>query len=56
MGLISFDPAENPKAISIVQEEDGNWRGYMRKFGKVITVRQGDPQIVLQMLLTHDGK
>lgn len=52
----NYNPEENPKAISIIQQEDGNWKGYMQKFDKLIVVRDYDPQIVLQKLLTSDGK
>lgn len=51
-----FNPAENPNVISIEKQADGNWIGQTQKFGKVVEVRQADPQIVLQMLLTHSGK
>lgn len=53
---IEFSPEVNPKAISIIQQEDGNWKGYIQKSNKVIIVRQYDPTIVLQMLLTHTGE
>jgi len=39
--------------IRLVQQEDGNWKGFMHKNGKDIEERQSDPQIVLQLLLTH---
>lgn len=48
-----FNPYKNDKVIAIIQNEDGNWTGYMQKHGKVVDARQSDPQIVLQMLLTH---
>lgn len=51
-----FNPYQNAKAISIVQQDDGNWKGWMVKFGKVILVRGVGPGTVLDMLLTHDGK
>lgn len=56
MDKIEFDPEKNQDVISIVKQKDGNYIGYMMKFGKLIEVRQNDPQIVLQMLLTHSGK
>lgn len=49
------NPEKNPKAISIIQEEDGNWRGKMQKNGKVVEVRTNDPQTVLLGLLTNDS-
>lgn len=54
--LLSFSPRKNPKAIAIVQQEDGNWKGYAQKFGKVIEVREIGPDTVLQMILTHNGE
>lgn len=51
-----FNPAKNPKVIAIIQQEDGNYKGYTQKFGKVITVRTNDPQTVLLELLTHSGE
>lgn len=51
-----FNPEKNDKVIALIQQPDGNWKGYANKFGKIIEVRQVDPQIVLQMLLTHNGK
>jgi hypothetical protein len=51
-----YSPEINDKAISIIQQEDGNWKGYTQKFGKLIEVRDVGPDAVLQRLLTHDGK
>lgn len=48
-----WNPKYNHKAISIIQQEDGNWKGWMYKHEKLIEVRQIDPQAVLQALLTH---
>lgn len=53
---------ENPQdfikenVISIIKQDDGNWIGWMRKFGKVVSARQSDPTTVLQMLITHSGE
>lgn len=49
---IEFDPAKNHEAISLVKQPDGNYIGYMWKADKLLTVRQGDPNTVLTMLLT----
>lgn len=49
-----FDLTKNPNAIVIQQDEDGNWRGWMIKNGKIIEERQYDPVIVLQALLTKE--
>ena len=42
------------RKITIEEQEDGNWKGYMNKNGEDIEVRAGDPQTVLVMLLTHE--
>lgn len=55
MEKIEFNPEKNPDVISIIKQADGNFKGWMQKAGKVVEARQSDPQIVLQMLLTHDG-
>lgn len=47
------DPELNDKAISIIQREDGNWKGKMKKNGKIIEVAAGKPEDVLQLLITH---
>lgn len=54
MDKVEFDPEKNHEVIAIVKQPDGNYIGYMWKFGKLITIRQGDPNTVLQMLLTHE--
>jgi hypothetical protein len=53
--IIDYNPETNDKVISIIQQEDGNWKGYTQKFGKLIEVRDVGPDAVLQRLLTHDG-
>lgn len=40
----------------ITRENDGNWKGITEKFGKIITVRDVNPESVLSQLITHDGK
>lgn len=50
------NPFQNPDAISIVKQSDGNYKGWMNKNGKIIEVREIGPETVLQRLLTHDGK
>jgi hypothetical protein len=42
------------KEIKLEQQEDGNWIGWMIKFGKLIEVRDIGPETVLQKLLTHE--
>lgn len=55
-----FDPSLNHNVISLIKQEDGNWKGYMFKNGNgvqpdgVIEVRDIGPETVLQLLLTHD--
>lgn len=39
--------------IVLIRQSDGNWKGYTRKQGQVISERQYDPQIVLQLLMFH---
>ncbi len=49
------DPSKNAKAISLIQQPDGNWKGYGNRFGKLIVVREMSPNDCLVKLLTHDG-
>ena len=49
-----YKPEDNPNAISIIKQEDGNYIGEMMKNGKLITAREVGPETVLQKLLTHD--
>lgn len=49
-----YNPFKNPKAISIIQQADGNWIGEMNKNGNVVSSRQGDPSSVLAALITHE--
>lgn len=42
--------------ILIVKQKDGNWKGWMLKYGKLIEVREVKPEDCLTMLLTHNGK
>lgn len=51
-----FDPSRNPNVISLVKQADGNWKGFMQKNGKYLTVRAINPEYCLQELLTNDGK
>lgn len=54
MDKIDFDPTTNPAVISLIEQEDGNWKGYTQKHGTLVEVRQGDPNTVLQLLITHE--
>ncbi len=49
-----FNPSLNEKAISLIQQEDGNWKGWMKKNGIVVEVREVGPETALQALLTHE--
>lgn len=40
----------------LFQEADGNWRGFTRRYDKLLQTRMADPQVALTALLTHDGK
>ena len=51
---IKFHPENNENVISIVKMPDGNYRGFMQKNGKLHQVRQGDPNTVLNLLLTAE--
>jgi len=51
---LELHPLSNKDVISLVKQEDGNWRGFTVKDGKLIQERQGDPQTVLQMLIIHE--
>ena len=45
----------NDSLIIIEKQKDGNYKGFIQKFGKVIQVRAISPEAVLQLLLTSDG-
>ena len=47
------NPFENPNAISLVKQSDGNWMGYAQRFGKVVEVREVKPEDCLLKLITH---
>ena len=49
---IEYDPEKNHKAISIIEQEDGNWKGWMWRWGKLVEVRDVSPSAVLVTLLT----
>jgi hypothetical protein len=51
-----WNPYENHEMISLELQEDGNWRGWTWRFGRVIGFRDYSPEAVLQRLLTSDGK
>ena len=48
---------EGRKTFLMFEDSDGNWRGESGHKDKgVVNVRAGDPQTVLTLLITHDGK
>lgn len=51
--MTNYNPEKNKDAISIIRQEDGNYKGYAQKDGKLIEVRAGDPHTALEMLITH---
>lgn len=48
-----YNPEKNADAISIIRQEDGNYKSWCQKDGKLIEVRTGDPQSALLALITH---
>ncbi len=50
---LECNPIKNNDAIVLIKQEDGNWRGFMNKNGKLVQERQGDPNTVLAMLITQ---
>lgn len=48
-----FNPVKNNKAIAIIAQDDGNWKGFAFRNGKEIEVRAGDPNTALNMIITH---
>lgn len=51
---VEFSPLKSENVISIIKQKDGNYRGFMYKNDKLVQVRQGDPNTVLNLLLTAD--
>lgn len=41
---MSYDPEKDPNVIVLQKQEDGNWKGWMQKNGKIIEERQINPQ------------
>lgn len=50
---VKWNPQTNKDVITIIRQVDGNYRGFMFKNGALVQVRQGDPNTVLNLLLTH---
>lgn len=52
--LEKIDPQNPPEGYVILQEQsDGNWKGWMRKYGKVVEERMYEPHTVIDYLLHH---
>lgn len=51
---IIYDPAKNHEAIVIIKQEDGNYKGYAWKHGKVVEVRDIDPNTVITRIITQE--
>lgn len=49
-----YNPNKNHQAISIIKQPDGNWIGEAFVNGGIISVRAGDPNTVVTLLITHD--
>lgn len=49
----NYNPEENENVISLLKLEDGSWKGYTQKFGKLIEVREAKPEDALLKLMTH---
>lgn len=54
LNKIVWNPSKNDNVIAIIKQEDGNYKGFMQKNGKLIQVRQSDPNTVMQLLITAD--
>jgi hypothetical protein len=53
---MDYNPETNPNVISIVRQEDGNYKGYTQKFGKLVEVREVKPEDCVVKLITHGGE
>lgn len=52
--ISKIDPQNPPEKIIVLQEqEDGNWKGWMNRYGKIIEERHIEPHTVIDYLLTH---
>ncbi len=48
-----WNPEKNDNVISIVRQDDGNYKAYKKQHGTLVAVREGDPQSAFTRLLTH---
>jgi len=53
---IEYSPHKNDKAISLIEQPDGNWVAEGQRFGKPVRIREGSPTAALQRLLVDDGE
>ena len=53
--MTDYNPETNENVISLIKQEDGNWKGYHKRFSKLIEVREAKPEDCLLRLMTHDG-
>lgn len=51
---IDWNPTRDENVITIIKQKDGNYRGFMQKNGRLVQMRQGDPNTVLNLLLTSE--
>jgi hypothetical protein len=49
-----FNPLQNPLAISIIQQGDGNFKLWSQKNGKMVEIRAGKPEDCIQEFRTHE--
>lgn len=49
-----YNPHKSPNTISIIKQDDGNWKGLAQRNGKVLESREVGPEMALQALLTHE--
>lgn len=49
-----IDPHNPPENVIVIEAQpDGNWKGFMRKYGKIIEERHMEPHMVIDYLLHH---
>jgi hypothetical protein len=53
-GEQEFNPYKNPKAISIIEQADGNWKLWGQKNGKMVEIRSGKPQDAVGEFIIHE--
>jgi uncharacterized membrane protein (UPF0127 family) len=53
-GEQEFSPYKNPKAISIIEMPDGNFKLFAQKHGKMVEIRSGKPQDAVGEFIIHE--